>query len=582
MIEEQRLFKVDGKPFQLISGSIHYFRVVPEYWQDRLEKLKAMGCNTVETYIPWNLHEPVKGEFHFDGMLDVGHFIELAQKLGLYVVLRPSPYICAEWEFGGLPAWLLKEEGMKLRCNYGPYMQAVRDYYSVLIPYLAPYQIDQGGPVIMMQVENEYGYYGNDHSYMQAMHDMMREMGITVPLFTSDGPYDHAFIGGKIPGLLQGGNFGSHAEERFEFMRKYVDGPLSCMEFWLGWFDDWGSGMHHTTDAEQNVKDLAYMLDHGHVNIYMFIGGTNFGFMNGANYYDVLTPDVTSYDYDAVLTEDGQITRKYTAFKEEIGKRFPIPEVTLSTKIIRKAFGEIPVRDRVSLFETLDTISHPVENLYPLSMEKLGQSYGYILYHSELPETPAIAEVRIKGGNDRAKVYTNQEELITLYDRQLLEGHKIEPMKTGTKNIDILMENMGRVNFGPFMEQQRKGIDGPVILNTQQHFNWTMYPLPMDKPEDIDFSREFTGKGPGFHRFYFNAEVKEGEYTDTFLDMSGWGKGIVYINGFNLGRFWEIGPQVTLYVPGPLLQNGVNEIIIFETEGKYQDTISLVDKPNLG
>ncbi len=582
MIEEQRLFTVEGKPFQLISGSIHYFRIVPEYWQDRLEKLKAMGCNTVETYIPWNLHEPVKGEFHFDGILDVGHFIELAQKLGLYVVLRPSPYICAEWEFGGLPAWLLKEDGMKLRCNYAPYLQAVRDYYNVLIPYLAPYQIDQGGPVIMMQVENEYGYYGNDHSYMQAMHDMMRELGVTVPLFTSDGPFDHAFVGGKIPGLLQGGNFGSHAEERFEFMKKYVDGPLSCMEFWLGWFDDWGSGMHHTTDAEQNVKDLAYMLDHGHVNIYMFIGGTNFGFMNGANYYDVLTPDVTSYDYDAVLSEDGQITRKYTAFKEEIGKRFPLPEVTLSTRITRKAFGQVPVRDRVSLFETLDSISKPVENLYPLSMEKLDQSYGYILYHSELPETSVIGEIRLKDANDRAKVYTNQEELITLYDRELLTSHKIEPYRTGIKDIDILVENMGRVNFGPFMEEQRKGIDGPVLLNTQQHFNWTMYTLPMDHPEEIDFSKEFTGKGPGFHRFYFEAEPEEGVYTDTFLDMTGWGKGIAFINGFNLGRFWEIGPQMTLYIPGPLLQSGLNEIIIFETEGKYQDSIKLVDEPNLG
>ncbi len=582
MIEEKRLFTVEGKPFQLISGAIHYFRIVPEYWQDRLEKLKAMGCNTVETYIPWNLHEPVKGEFHFDGILDVGHFMDLARKLGLYVVLRPSPYICAEWEFGGLPAWLLKTDGMKLRLNDAPYMQAVRDYYSVLIPYLAPYQIDQGGPVIMMQVENEYGYYGNDHSYMQAMHDMMREFGVTVPLFTADGPFDHAFTGGKIPGLLQGGNFGSHAEERFAFMKKYVDGPLACMEFWLGWFDDWGSGMHHTTDAEQNVKDLSYMLDNGHVNIYMFIGGTNFGFMNGANYYDVLTPDVTSYDYDAVLTEDGQITKKYKAFQEEIGKRFPLPQVKLSTNITRKAFGEVPVRDRVSLFETLDTISSPVENLYPLSMEKLDQSYGYILYHTSLPETPAIGEIRLKGANDRAKVYTDQEELITLYDRELLTPHKIEPVREVAKDMDILVENMGRVNFGPFMEQQRKGIDGTVVLNTQQHFNWTMYPLPLDKPEDIDFSGEFTGKGPAFHRFYFNVEQEDGVFTDTFLDMSGWGKGVAFINGFNLGRFWEIGPQVTLYVPGPLLQSGVNEIIIFETEGKYKDTICLVDEPNLG
>jgi len=581
-IEIKDQFYLDGEPFKLISGAIHYFRIVPEYWQDRLEKLRAMGCNTVETYIPWNMHEPKKGSFTFDGMLDIKAFIKLAQEIGLYVVLRPSPYICAEWELGGLPAWLLKEDGMRFRCTYAPYQKAVKEYYDVLMPYLKPLMYDNGGPVIMMQVENEYGYYGDDKEYLDWMKELIRSYDIRVPLFTSDGPFPDAFPLGKVDGLLQTGNFGSRAQERFDFMKQYVDGPLACMEFWLGWFDNWGCGEHHTTSAQENTKDFAYMLDHGNVNIYMFIGGTNFGFMNGSNYYDELTPDVTSYDYDAILTEDGQITEKYTSFQKEIEKRFGLPDVTLHSNITRKAYGSFDKKGYVSLWDSLGKIGTKHSSKYPVSMEKLDQSYGYILYHTSLERIQGIGEVRLFDANDRAKIYVNKKELTTLYDRELLSPYKVDPiLMTPDKDdeMDILVENMGRVNFGPFMARQRKGIDGPVTINTHQHFGYDIYTLPLDNIDSIEFKEAKTGKAePGFHKF----EVEIDEAADTFINMEGWGKGCVFLNGFNLGRFWEIGPQMALYIPAPLLKKGRNEIVIFETEGKSQDHIVLEDKPNLG
>ena len=581
-IEIKDRFYLDGKPFQLISGAIHYFRIVPQYWKDRLEKLKAMGCNTVETYIPWNIHEPEKGKFCFDGMCNIGEFISIAANLGLYVILRPSPYICAEWEFGGLPAWLLKEDGMKLRCSYEPYKKHVREYYSFLLPYLASYQLEQGGPVIMMQVENEYGYYGDDHAYMEWMRDLMREYGITVPLFTSDGPFDDSFQAGKADGLLQTGNFGSKAQERFSFMQKYVDGPLACMEFWLGWFDNWGCGTHHRTSCEENTKDFVYMLDHGNVNIYMFIGGTNFGFMNGSNYYDALTPDVTSYDYDAILTEDGRITDKYKSFQEEIGKRYQLPQVEIHTEISRKAYGILKQSGSVSLWDALTVLGQAHESVCPVSMEKLDQSYGYILYRTILRDMNKLEEVRLMKANDRAQIFANGQKVLTLYDRELLTAHRLDnPIDIAEEGcqIDILVENMGRVNFGPYMEQQRKGIDGSVLFNTRQHFGYTIYPLALTNVDLLVFRDEPLSENvPAFHRFCFEAQ----DACDTFINMTGWGKGCVWINGFMLGRFWEAGPQKTLYTPGPLIKKGKNEIIIFETEGTYQNEITLQAEPDLG
>lgn len=571
-------FYMDGKPFKIISGGIHYFRIVPEYWRDRLEKLKAMGCNTVETYVPWNMHEPKKGKYSFEGMLDIEKFIQIARELDLWVIVRPSPYICAEWEFGGLPGWLLAEDGMRLRCSYEPYLTHVKEYYNTLMPILEPLQITKGGPVILVQIENEYGYYGTDTKYLEALRDMMVANGIEVPFVTSDGPWNGSLERGKVEGVLPTANFGSKTKEQFDVLRKITDGPLMCMEFWVGWFDNWGIELHQKSDLEQSKVDLDTMLELGNVNIYMFIGGTNFGFMNGSNYYDDLTPDVTSYDYDAVLTEDGQITQKYKDFQEIIRKHSVVPEVELTTKIERKDYGEIKVLEKVSLFGVVDQLSEGVSSLYPMSMEQLGQEYGYILYSSQIKQEKKIKKLRLWKANDRANLFIDEESILTLYDRELLEERELDVELRDDAKLDILVENMGRVNFGPKLEDQRKGIENGVQINGHFHYDWMIHPLPLNNLEKLDFSSGYKKGTPSFYKFEFQVD----DIADTFLDFAGWGKGCAFINGINLGRFWEVGPQKRLYIPGPLLKIGKNEIIMFETEGKVCDTIKLKSEADLG
>lgn len=572
-------FYLDGKPFQIISGGIHYFRVVPEYWRDRLEKLKAMGCNTVETYIPWNMHEPKPGQFVFEGMLDLEKFVRMAQELGLWVIIRPSPYICAEWEFGGLPAWLLAEDGMRLRGCYEPFLNHIRSYYKKLFEILKPLQVNYGGPVILMQVENEYGYYGDDPNYLKAMKQIMLDFGTVVPLVTSDGPMHESLKGGHLPGVLPTGNFGSHTEERFEVLKQYTDGgPLMCTEFWVGWFDHWGNGGHMRGNLEESTKDLDKMLELGHVNIYMFEGGTNFGFMNGSNYYDELTPDVTSYDYDGVLTEAGDLTEKYRRYQEVIRKYAPVPEVTLTTAIQKKAYGTLAADAKVGLFEALDDLAEPVSSVFPQCMEKLGQNYGYILYSSRMEMQTSLETIRLWGTNDRVNIFADRRPLVTLYDRELLTEAKVQAAFEPGAPLDILVENMGRVNFGPRMEHQRKGIADHVQINGHTHLNWNQYCLPLDNMEKLDFTRGFTEGLPAFYHFTLDVD----EAGDTFLDFEGWGKGCIFLNGFNLGRFWEIGPQKRLYIPAPLLKKGKNDIIVFETDGKQPGIITLKDEPDIG
>ena len=578
-VEVKDTFYLDGSPFQIISGAIHYFRVIPSCWRDRLEKLKAMGCNTVETYIPWNLHEPEKGVFCFDGMADVERFIRLAQELGLYVILRPSPYICAEWELGGLPAWLLAEEDMRFRVSCPAFQNHVEAYYRVLMPKLTPLQADRGGPVILMQLENEYGSYGNDRTYLRWLRDLMRAEGVTVPLATSDGPVPESLEGGTVEDVLPTVNFGSQAERHFQVLSQCrPGGPLMCMEFWIGWFDYWGSGRHATGSLEEAAENLDKILSMGHVNLYMFQGGTNFGFMNGANYADCLTPDVTSYDYDAVLTEDGLLTEKYQRFREIIGKYREIPEVTLSPAVPRMACGRVAVSEKVSLFSVLEDLSAPVPGVSPRSMERLGQNYGYILYRTSLGTEERLQRLRLWKANDRAQVFVDGVPAATLYDRELLEERELDISFSKGASMDILVENMGRVNYGPRLEDQRKGIDGGVTVNGHWHSHWLHYPLPLDNLDRLDFTKEYREGLPGFYRFVFQVE----EPGDTFLDFSGWGKGCAFLNGFHLGRFWELGPQRRLYIPAPLLKAGGNELILFETEGKTGDAVCLCGEPDLG
>lgn len=580
MFEIKDQFYLDGKPFRIISGAIHYFRTVPEYWRDRLEKLVNMGCNTVETYIPWNFHEPNKGEFLWDGPRDICRFIEIAQELGLYMIIRPSPYICAEWEFGGLPAWLLKDRNMRLRCSYKPYLDAVKDYYSVLIPKLVPYQVDRGGSIVLVQIENEYGYYGNDTAYLEFLRDTMREFGITVPFVTSDGPWSEPiFKSGMVEGALPTGNFGSAAEWQFGQMKQFMGGgkPLMCMEFWNGWFDAWGEE-HHTTAPEKAAAELDELLKRGSLNFYMFEGGTNFGFMSGRNCGNQ-TADVTSYDYDAPLTEDGQITEKYRLFKETISKYETVREIPLTTEIKRKAYGEVSCTGKTDLFSILEKISEPVKSPYPLTMEDIGQNYGYILYRLKIRDAETVNEIRLENASDRVLCYHDIKYLYTAFAENIHE--KFEPTsKKAGGNIDLLCENMGRENFGTGLENQRKGISGGVKINDHRYFGYEIFPLPLDEKQlyKLDFSAGYSENAPAFYKFEFEAN----ELGDTFLDTAGFGKGCAFINGFNLGRFWKIGPQKRFYVPAPLLKKGKNTLIIFETEGKASVRITLTDKPDLG
>lgn len=579
-------FYLDGQPLKIISGAIHYFRIDPEYWQDRLAKVKAMGCNTIETYVPWNVHEPSKGVFQFSGQYDLIRFIELAQQLGLYVILRASPYICAEWEFGGLPAWLLKDPDMKVRSLYQPFIEHVSQYFETLIPKIAPYQCDQGGPIILMQVENEYGYYSNEKGYLNRVAELMKACGVTVPLVTSDSTRESILHAGSLPEkALPTVNCGANLKERLDSLKAIIpDRPLMCMEFWIGWFNIWG-GQHQVRDITALNKDLKDMLELGHINIYMAHGGTNFGFMNGANYYEKVVdgyikeeyaPATTSYDYGAPIDESGELTEKFYQFRETIAS--VTGQSSTNAKgldpVQKRAYGKWRVSKKVSLFSVLDDLSSPHYHAYPVTMEQLDQSYGYILYRSELAKKSLSQSIKLLGTNDRAHVFLNEKHQFTAYRETFKTKQTLELTADSTNQLDILVENMGRSNFGPYLNEQRKGIKTGVMLDEYLHTGWYHYPLPLSNLNQLDFAKGYQEGQPAFYQIDFIVDQPE----DTYLTLPGWGKGCVFLNDFNLGRFWEVGPQLSLYIPAPKLKQGKNKLIIFETEGKTSETVEFVEK----
>lgn len=573
-----RDFLLNGKAVRIISGAIHYFRVVPEYWEDRLRKLKACGFNTVETYVPWNFHEPKPGQFHFDGMADIVRFIETAADLDLYVIVRPSPYICAEWEFGGLPAWLLADANMKLRCYHKPFLQKVDAYYDVLLPKLRPLLCTNGGPIIALQIENEYGSYGNDKRYLEYLKNSMVQRGMDVLLFTSDGPEDFMLQGGMLPGVLETVNFGSRPQQAFDKLRQYQpEGPLMCMEFWNGWFDHWGEE-HHSRDAADVAKVFEEMLQlNASVNFYMFHGGTNFGFYNGANFSDQYEPTVTSYDYDVLLNESGEPTNKFFAVRDVIAKHFDLDlgSVCLPHPIPKRSFGKVEMKKQAKLFDSLHLLSSPVRKTTPEPMEKLGQNYGFILYETHVTGPRNESELVLQDVHDRAIVFVDGTYKGVL-DRWRHQSLVIEVPAAGVK-LSILVENMGRVNYGPYMWDP-KGITEGVRLGQQFLYDWTIYPLPLDDVSQLVFNPISECKGPAFYKGVFYAD----DVADTFVHLDDWEKGVVYVNGFNLGRYWEIGPQRTLYLPGPLLKRGKNELVVFELHQCKAPTVLLRDTPILG
>ncbi|MBO0600607.1 beta-galactosidase [Sporosarcina sp. E16_3] len=575
---EDGQFIINNEPIQFISGAIHYFRVVPEYWEDRLLKLKACGFNAVETYVPWNLHEPKEGKFSFEGIANIEEFIQIAGRIGLHVIVRPSPYICAEWEFGGLPSWLIADSNMRLRSHYEPFLEKVDNYFDVLLAKLKPLLQTNGGPVVAMQIENEYGSFGNDKQYLNHIKEAMIARGIDVLLFTSDGPSDLMFQGGTVDNVLATANFGSNPAGAFEVLQKnFPNSPNMCMEFWNGWFDHWGEE-HHQRDPGDTAATLAEMLERGDsVNFYMFHGGTNFGFYNGANYGNDYQPTVTSYDYDCPVSEVGDITPKYLAVREVIAKHKDIGELILPEPIPKMNYGAVAMTESIQLFDALGMISEPIQRANPETMEKIGQDYGFTLYRTFLKGPHGEAPLSIQNVHDRALVFVNKEYkgVIDRWENQTISFAVPEE---GVQ-IDILVENMGRINYGPRMMNDPKGITEGVRFQYQFLFNWEIYPLPMDNLQSLSFN-ENNGEnsGPAFYKGAFNVD----EVGDTFVELPNWVKGFVVVNGFNIGRYWEIGPQETLYLPGPLLKKGENEIVVFELHGTKLPKISLIDTHKLG
>ena len=583
IFEIRDAFYLNGQPFKILSGAIHYFRIDPDDWYHSLFNLKALGFNTVETYVPWNAHEPHKGQFDFSGRLDIERFIQTAQSLGLYMIVRPSPFICAEWEFGGLPAWLL-EEDMRIRSSDPAFIEAVSHYYDRLLGILTRYQVDQGGPILMMQVENEYGSYGEDKTYLRAVRDLMKEKGVTCPLFTSDGPWRATLRAGTLieDDVFVTGNFGSKASYNFAQMQEFFDEhgkkwPLMCMEFWDGWFTRWKEPVIHR-DPEELAEAVHEVLELGSINLYMFHGGTNFGFMNGCSARGTLDlPQVTSYDYGALLDEQGNPTEKYYAIQKMMATYYP--QYPQEEPLIKECLPArtLSLTAKTSLFANVHNIAQVETSLYPKRMEELGQRTGYLLYETDVEMDAPEERLRIIDGRDRAQVYVNNRHLATQYQTEIGKDLLIAGDEKESVNLKILLENMGRVNYGHKLlaDSQRKGIRTGVCVDLHFHLQWKQYPLELQDLSRLDFSKEWQENAPAFYRFDFRLDC----VYDTYIDMMGYGKGAVFVNGHNLGRFWEVGPTTSLYVPHGFLKEGDNTIIVFETEGRYQETLQLVQQP---
>lgn len=593
---KNKKFYMDSKPFDIYSGAMHYFRTVPEYWEDRLTKLKAAGFNTVETYVCWNLHEKKPGEFDFSGILDIEKYLEIAQKVGLYAIVRPGPYICAEWDFGGLPAWLLKDKNMQIRCMYPDYLKCVDRFYKELLPRLVPHLESHGGNIIAMQVENEYGSYGNDKDYLRYVEKLTRDCGIDCLLFTSDGNTNNMISGGSLPDIYKVLNFGSRSRTAFNVLKGFEnDGPNMCGEFWCGWFDHWRD-KHHTRNSLEIVNEIKGFIDNSaSFNMYMFHGGTNFGFTAGANHNQGhgYEPTVTSYDYCAMLTEWGDYTPAYHAVRKLLCEKQGIepPELPESPKL--QSIGKVELTEAASLFENLDNIGEKHHVPVPEGMEYFGQNFGLIYYETTLKGKYNASPMYVKNVHDFADVYFDGEKKTSI-DRTLysVEGKTtlkdvifkkkkgesspfLMPALSGERKIGVLVDTMGRVNYGENM-LDRKGISD-IYLGIQRLMNYDVWTLPLDNLDKLKYSSSVKKEEPVFLKGSFKTDSK----ADCFVHLDGFNRGCVYINGFNLGRFWKVGPQKSLYIPGTLLKDE-NEIIVFNIGGYSKPTVSITDKHNLG
>ena len=569
-------FLLNDEPFVVKAAELHYPRIPKEYWKHRIDMVKALGMNTVCLYVFWNIHEPVEGEFDFEGQNDIAEFVRLAGEAGMKVIVRPGPYVCAEWEMGGLPWWLLKDEDIKLRELDPRFMERVDRFEQKVAEQLAPYSAANGGPIIMVQVENEYGSYGTDKPYVSAIRDSLRKYwGDDVVLFQCD--WSSNFTNNGLDDLVWTMNFGTGAniDKQFAKLKELrPDSPLMCSEFWSGWFDKWGAG-HETRPAEAMVRGIDDMLSRDiSFSLYMTHGGTSFGHWAGAN-SPGFAPDVTSYDYDAPITEWGAVTPKYHLLRETLQKYSdrPLPKVPTAIKPV--ALKKFEFSEVAPLFSNLP---EPKTDRDIRTMEAYDQGFGSILYRTSLPELKDGAVLTVNDPHDFAQIFVDDRYLGKLDRRNGEKQLMLPPCAEGSR-LDILVEAMGRINFGRAIKDF-KGITDNVTVTEDRNGHsfvcdlkdWEVFNLE-DAPgfyESMEyfpvgaFTPGADGRLPrGVYRGTFSVDKP----SDTFLNFETWGKGLVYVNGHPLGRIWEIGPQQTLYMPGCWLRRGDNEIMVFDVIG---------------
>ncbi|MFJ7069370.1 beta-galactosidase family protein [Streptomyces sp. NPDC101115] len=562
-------FLLDGRPVRLLSGALHYFRVHEGQWDHRLGMLRAMGLNCVETYVPWNLYEPEPGRY--GDVAALGRFLDAVARAGMWAIVRPGPYICAEWENGGLPHWLTGPLGRRVRTDDAEYLAPVDRWFRRLLPQVVERQISRGGPVVMVQVENEYGSYGTDAGYLRRMAELLVECGVEVPLFTSDGPEDHMLTGGSVPGVLATANFGSGAREAFAALRRHQPtGPLMCMEFWCGWFDHWGTE-HAGRDAADAAATLREILECGaSVNVYMAHGGTSFAGWAGANrsgrlHDGALRPTVTSYDYDAPVDEAGLPTEKFRLFREVLAEyaEGPLPEVPEPPVRIGAPAAGVP-DGWAPLAEVLEVLGdEESETPVPPAFEELGVDRGLVRYRVAVPGPRQPYPLSVTGLRDRAVVYVDGLPAGVLETEDAVLA---EPV-AGPAVVDLWVESLGRVNYGP-RQAEPKGITGGIRHERQFLHGVRARGLRLDAFEaaavaKVPFGPVAAGAGPGLYR----VSVEVGSPGDAWLRLPGRTRGFVWVNGFCLGRYWNAGPQDSLYVPGPVLTAGANEVWVLELEG---------------
>uniref|UniRef100_A0A673MV28 Uncharacterized protein n=1 Tax=Sinocyclocheilus rhinocerous TaxID=307959 RepID=A0A673MV28_9TELE len=560
-------FTLGGKPFRILGGSLHYFRLPRAYWKDRMVKMKACGLNTLTVDVPWSLHQPEKGELRFQGGLDIESFLHLAAEVGLWVILRPGPYIGSDLDLGGLPSWLLRDREMMLRTTYPGFIAAVNVYFDKLIPKVVSFQFKKGGPIIAVQVENKYGSHARDGNYMSFVKEALQERGISEVLLTSD---DHE-------GLKYGGVQGGTNKTRIPVFN-FPNSPVLVMELWTGRSDGWG-GLHHSLPAEDLLAVVRETLRRGmSINLYMFHGGTNFGFMNGALANPSYKALVTSYDYDAPLSEAGDYTQKYHLLRDLLSSEILSEMPGLRWK---EDYEATILFQHLSLWDALPYTHEPFKSQFPVNMENLpvnngnGQAYGYTLY-----ETTIIRGGSLKSGRniqDRALVFLNQS-FIGIFHHRNVELAVPDGKK---RTLSLLVENCGRVHYGKDMDNQRKGIVGNILLNHTPLRDFTIYSLDMT-PDFIDRAPwKSVPNKPSFPGFFQGRLFVNGYPSDTFMKLPGWSKGVVFINGQNIGRYWDAGPQQALFLPGPFLNSGMNQVIVFE-EAEADFKIQFEDSPDLG